>query len=77
MKKKKKKWFSLLTKPVVISCMSGNDKILPASFELDSKQFGKSFMYIRNNKSTKTDPSETPEFAVVSGDNLSFKATLR
>ena len=33
-------------------------------------------MYIRNNKSTKTDPSETPEFAVVSGDNLLFKATL-
>ena len=57
--------------------MSGNEEILSAkSFGLDSKSFGKSCMYIRNNKGTETDPCVTPTLVFVHSDNLSFKAVL-
>lgn len=77
LKLSEKTWFRILKKPVVISCMFGNEGILSAkSFGLGSNSFGKSFMNIRNNKGTKTDPYVTLTLVFVYEDNLSFKAAL-
>lgn len=77
LKLSEKTWFRILKKPVVISCMFGNEGILSAkSFGLGSNSFGKSFMYIRNNKGTKTVPYITLTLVFVFEDNLSFKAAL-
>ena len=59
-----------LTVLVVMSFTAENKGVLSAKcFGLDYKLFGKSFMYIKNNKGPKIGPCGTLTFAFVYDEN--------